>query len=216
MINKAVITEYKCFGDLPKFENWKICGTLKFSHSHSRSICKVLFMPDSLSSVWGHSVETKQMKKFGIHGPRNFTCRILFMSDSFEFIVGSFGELAKFPMLRFSKVYCSPSFCPIWTKFYAKYGNQGEYRLLLYLAIFPVFSSASMLLAEIMVRCGLAPVSGVRPSVRPSVKSIIVETIAPIWFWLHVWVALVNTPRWFLNFEEKKYFKVFTQLFNFH
>ncbi len=48
-----------------------------------------------------------------------------------------------------------------------------------------------MLLAEIMVRYGLAAESGV----CLSVKLIIFETIAPTWFWVYVRVALVNTPR---------------------
>ena len=55
-----------------------------------------------------------------------------------------------------------------------------------------IFSSGSMRLAEMMVRC-------VRSADRrPSVKSIIIETIAPVWFWVYLWVALVNTHRWFL------------------
>ncbi len=37
------------------------------------------------------------------------------MSD-FEFSLGSFGAIAKFPMLRFSKGDCSHSFHPISTK----------------------------------------------------------------------------------------------------
>ncbi len=42
---------------------------------------------------------------------------------------------AKVLMLRFPKGYWSHTFNPISTKLYEKHGNQGDYRLLLFLAI---------------------------------------------------------------------------------
>ncbi len=54
-------------------------------------------------------------------------CRVLFIYDSFEFRLGSFGAFAKFPMLRFSKSYCSPSLQPASTKLYGIRENVGYY-----------------------------------------------------------------------------------------
>ncbi len=66
---------------------------------HVQDVCRVQFMPDSLSSVWGNSV-----------------------------------HFAKYLMLRFSNGYSCHG-CPILTDLYREYGNQGQYRILLVLAI---------------------------------------------------------------------------------
>ena len=52
--------------------------------------------------------------------------RVLLMSDFLILVWGHSVHFAKFPMLRFSKGYCSPSFHSISTKFYCKYvGHEG-------------------------------------------------------------------------------------------
>ena len=70
--------------------------------------------------------------KFEPRGSRNCICGVLFMSDSLSSVWGHLVHFAKFPMLRFSKGYYSPSFIPISNKLNGKYGNRGEYRLLLF------------------------------------------------------------------------------------
>ncbi len=50
--------------------------------------------------------------KFGTHSPRNSLCRVLFGSGHLSSVWGHV-HFAKFPMLRFSKGYCSHTFHPI-------------------------------------------------------------------------------------------------------
>ncbi len=58
-----------------------------------------------------------------------------------------------------------------------------------------------MLLAEVMVLlCFAVPVSHVYP--KTPIKLFISENIGPIWIKIYVWVALVNTPIQFLNFDN--------------
>ncbi len=48
------------------------------------------------------------------------------MPDSLILVWGHLVHFVKFPMIRFSKGYCSPSFHSIYTKFYCKYvGHEG-------------------------------------------------------------------------------------------
>ncbi len=48
------------------------------------------------------------------------------MPETLSLVWGHSVHFAKFPMLRFSKGYCSPSFQSISTKFYRKYvGHEG-------------------------------------------------------------------------------------------
>ena len=64
-------------------------------------------------------------RKFGTHSPMNCICRVLFMTDSLSSLWGHSVYLARLPMWRFSKGYCSHSFHPFSTKLYGKYGHQG-------------------------------------------------------------------------------------------
>ena len=53
-------------------------------------------------------------------------CRVLLMSDSLILVWVCSVHFAKFPMLRFSRGYCSHSFYSISTKLYCKYvGDEG-------------------------------------------------------------------------------------------
>ena len=54
---------------------------------------------------------------------------VLLMPDSLSLVWGHSVHFAKFPMLRFSKGYCSHSFYSISTKFYCKYLGPREFRL---------------------------------------------------------------------------------------
>ncbi len=68
----------------------------------------------------------KKIKNLGLAVmARKCIYRLLFMSDSLSSFWSHSAQFAKFPMLRFSKVYCYHNFYPISTKFYGKCGNQG-------------------------------------------------------------------------------------------
>ncbi len=54
----------------------------------------------------------------------NCICRVFFMSNSLTSIWCLSVHYEKFPMFRFPKGYCSPSFHPIWVKCYIKHGNR--------------------------------------------------------------------------------------------
>ncbi len=73
--------------------------------------------------------------KFGTSGPRNSLCRVIFGSGHLSSVWGHSVHFAKFPMLRFSKGYCCPSFHPNSTKHYWKQGNQGRIQAITILAI---------------------------------------------------------------------------------
>ncbi len=65
-------------------------------------------------------------RKFGTRGTTVHIGRVLLMPDSLSLVWGHSVHFAKFPLLRFSKGYCSPSFHSISTKFYCKYvGHEG-------------------------------------------------------------------------------------------
>ena len=59
--------------------------------------------------------------KFGTRIPMYCICRVFFMSDSLISVWASFGTFAKYPMLKFSKGYCSHGFHSISTELYCKY-----------------------------------------------------------------------------------------------
>ena len=75
----------------------------------------------SETAAW---IQVKFQGKLPIRGPMQCICRLLFMSDSLSSIQGHSVHFAKFPMLIFSKGYCSHRFYPISTKLYGKHGNQ--------------------------------------------------------------------------------------------
>ncbi len=65
-------------------------------------------------------------RKFGARGTTVHICRVLLMPNSLSLVWGHSVHFAKFPMLRFSKGYCSPSFRSISTRFYYKHvGHKG-------------------------------------------------------------------------------------------
>ena len=72
-----------------------------------------------------------------------------------------------------------------------------------------IFSSASMLLAEIIVRCGLA--SSVRPSVRPSIWAASICQVDYLWDY-NTYLVLISRVRcssqyaqMILEFRKKKF-----------
>ncbi len=73
--------------------------------------------------------------KFGTRGPRNSLCRVLFGSGHLRSVWGHSVHFAKYPMLKFSKGYCCPSFHPVWTKLYWKHGNPGRIQAITIMAI---------------------------------------------------------------------------------
>ena len=87
---------------------------------------------------WKWLIVERNGWKFGTRGPRKSISRVFDHSrsfGSFEFILGHLVHFTKFPVLRYSKGHGSHGFHPFWTKPYRKCGNQGEYRLLTFLAI---------------------------------------------------------------------------------
>ncbi len=65
-------------------------------------------------------------REFGTRCTTVYICRVLLMPDSLSLVWGHSVHFAKFPMLRFSEGYISPSFHSISTKFYCKYvGHEG-------------------------------------------------------------------------------------------
>ena len=72
---------------------------------------------------WKRLIVERNGWKFGTRGTTVHIYRVLLMPNSLSLVWGHSVHFAKFPMLRFSKAYCSPSFRLISTKFYYKYGG---------------------------------------------------------------------------------------------
>ena len=58
--------------------------------------------------------------------------RVLWISGSLSSVWDNSVHFAKFPTLRFQMVTLLRQIYPILTKLYGKYGNHGQYRLLLF------------------------------------------------------------------------------------
>ncbi len=105
-------------GDLPKLKNF--VALWNFNIGVNGKIVK-----SGIS--WKRLIVEGKGRKFGTRG--TFTvhmCRVLLVPNSLSLVWGHSVHFAKFPMLRFSKGYCSPSFRSNWTKFYYKHvGHMG-------------------------------------------------------------------------------------------
>ena len=78
------------------------------------------------SISWKRLIVEQNRWKFGTRGSTVHICRVLLMPDSLHLVWGHSVHFARFPMLRFSKCYSSPSFHSTSTKFYCKYvGHKG-------------------------------------------------------------------------------------------
>ena len=78
----------------------------------------------------------------------NCMCRALFMSNSLSSVWGHSVPFATVPKL-YSKVYYSHIFHPISTKFYVKYGNQGEIQIISFLALCQSFKIDGALISHL-------------------------------------------------------------------
>ena len=97
----------------------QVLNILWHFESWHRSQWKILKCKRSLTRL----IEERNGWKSGICSVQKCKCKVLFIVWFFEFSLGSFRALSKFPMAKFLKGY-SQSFHPISTKFYGKYGNQ--------------------------------------------------------------------------------------------
>ncbi len=75
---------------------------------------------------WKRLIVERNGRKIGTRRTTVHIGRVLLMPDSWSLVWGHSMHFAKFPRLRFSKGYCSPSFHSISTKFYCNYvGHEG-------------------------------------------------------------------------------------------
>ncbi len=104
-------------GDLPKFKNFM--ALWNFNMGVNGKILKC-------AKSWKRLIVERNGRQFGTRGTTVHISRVLLMPDSLSLVWDHSVHFTKFPLLRFSKGYCSRSFHSISTKFYCEYvGHEG-------------------------------------------------------------------------------------------
>ncbi len=107
------------------------------------------------------------------------------MSDSLSSVSGHSLHFTKFPMLRFSKYYCSHYFHPISAKLYMRYRHRGEIQAIAFSGDLPNFKNKSTQLYCHYIRKAMLISSGNKSVPRPlglllvtSVATNVIITVA--------------------------------------